>query len=99
MMLGSKSNIIKSNTILLISKLELTRVHNHAKMALENHWFQIRMGRLGGKKIQKSKMRWDWQRYKRREKKDHGVMGNKTKNKTSSEEKMIHNIKCRKEVQ
>lgn len=37
MMLGSKSNTIKSNTILLISKLELTRVHNHAKMVLENH--------------------------------------------------------------
>lgn len=37
MMLGSKSNIIKSNTIiLLINTLELNRIHNHAKMALEN---------------------------------------------------------------
>lgn len=48
-------------------------------------------------------MRGDWQRYKRREKKDHEVMGNETKqNKTTkkaSEEKMIHDIKRRKEVQ
>lgn len=89
-MLGSTSNIIKSNNLLIINNSELTRIYSHAKMALENHWPQIRRGRLGGKKIQKGK----W------EERDRDIKGGKRKtmklwetkqNKTNMETKWEEN--------